>query len=203
MMTAKSHLQILYRLLEVPGVYAVNQFLARPTTDRFRQLIRKNIGDTSNRRVLDIGCGIGNYRSSFGGNYVGIDINPDYIASARKALPDRFEVMDASKLSLQGERFDDAVTIATTHHLTDDEFLGMTAGALSILYPQGAFHVIDAIMPISSSFAFKKFWFGLDRGQHPRRLEDLLGLARRGGKVVRYATLTGPLHDTVYIRITH
>src|SRR5215475_1762986 len=91
-------MKIVHRLLEWPGVYAVNQLLARPTTDRFRQLIRERVGDTSQRRVLDVGCGIGNYRNSFGKNYVGVDNNPDYIETARRCFAGRFEVMDAADL---------------------------------------------------------------------------------------------------------
>jgi SAM-dependent methyltransferase len=194
-------MRVVHRLLEFSGVYAVNQLLGKPTTDRFRQLIRQRIGDTTSRRVLDVGCGIGNYRDSFGETYVGVDINPEYIETARQRFSGRFEVMNAAELRPLGERFDDVVTIATTHHLTDEEFVAMVRGALSLLRDGGAFHIIDAILPVSPSVAFKTFWFGLDRGRHPRRVEAMRELASRAGRVEEQQILTGPLHDTAYLRV--
>jgi SAM-dependent methyltransferase len=187
--------------MESPGVYAVNQLLARPTTDRFRQLIRQRVGDTSQRRVLDVGCGIGNYRDSFGENYVGVDINPAYIERARRRFAGRFEVMDATDLHSIGEKFDDIVTIATTHHLTDEQFVAMVGCGLGLLRKGGAFHIIDAILPVSPNVAFKTFWFGLDRGHYPRRIEAMRRLASRAGVIAGEAIVHGPLHDTAYLRV--
>jgi SAM-dependent methyltransferase len=194
-------MKIVHRLLESSGLYAVNQLLARPTTDRFRQLIRERVGDTSQRRVLDVGCGIGNYRDSFGENYVGVDINPDYIETARRRFAGRFEVMDAADLHPIGGSFDDVVTIATTHHLTDEQFVAMVGGGLRLLRKGGAFHIIDAILPVSPNVAFKSFWFALDRGRYPRRIEAMRRLASRAGLIADEAIIHGPLHDTAYLRV--
>jgi SAM-dependent methyltransferase len=191
----------LHRAMEFSFIYAVNQWLGRPTTDRFRRLIREFVGNTAGRRVLDLGCGIGNYRDLFAGEYVGIDINPDYIAYARTRFRDRFEVMDAVQLSFVGDTFDDVVTIATTHHLSDEQFVAMVKGTFEFLRPGGALHIIDAILPVSPSFVFKTFWFGMDRGRYARHIEEMTQLAARFGRVVARQILIGPLHDTAYIRV--
>lgn len=193
----------IYRMLEFSGIYAVNQLIGKPTTDRFRRHIAENVGDTSARRVLDVGCGIGNYRGMFGANYVGIDINPDYIETARQRYSGRFEVMDASRLDFPPGSFDDVITIATTHHLTDEEFVAMVAGALAVLGPAGFLHIIDAILPVTPNIAFKQIWFGLDRGRHPRRIAAMEALSGHGGKVLASKVIPGPLHDTGYIRVGH
>lgn len=200
-MKVSAAMKPVYRMLEFSGIYAVNQMIGKPTTDRFRRHIAENVGDTSVRRVLDVGCGIGNYRDSFGPNYVGIDINPDYIETARQRYGGRFEVMDASKLDFPENSFDDVITIATTHHLTDEEFVAMVAGALAVVGPGGYLHIIDAILPVTPSIAFKQLWFGLDRGRHPRRIEAMVALADRVGRVVTFKVLPGPLHDTGYVRV--
>lgn len=187
--------------MEIPSLYAVNQWLGRPTTDRFRRLIHDCLGDTAGRRILDLGCGIGNYRDLFSGGYMGVDINPDYIAYARRRFCDRFEVMDGAQLSFNGETFDDVVTIATTHHLSDEQFVAMVQRTLEFLRPGGALHIIDAILPVSPSIAFKTFWFRMDRGRYARRIQEMTQLAARAGRVIVQQILTGPLHDTAYIRV--
>jgi SAM-dependent methyltransferase len=191
----------LHSAMEIASFYAVNQWLGRPTTDRFRRLIREFVGDTASHRVLDLGCGIGNYRDLFAGEYVGVDINPDYIAYARARFSDRFEVMDAAQLSFVGETFDDVVTIATTHHLSDEQFVEMVRGTLGFLRPGGALHIIDAILPVSPNVMFKTFWFRMDRGRYARRIREMTQLVARAGRVVVQQILTGPLHDTAYIRV--
>jgi SAM-dependent methyltransferase len=198
MKLAKRAFSPLYRLLERGDVYALNQLIAKPTTDRFRQLLSRVPKRSS---VLDLGCGIGNYRSCFPGDYTGIDINPAYIERARAIMSGRFETMDCAALAFPNESFDDVVSIATTHHLNDEQFRAMIAEALRVCRPGGHFHVVDAILPVSPNFLLKTIWFRLDRGGFPRRLEELTRVIVRDARIVRHNVLTGPLHDTVYICI--
>jgi SAM-dependent methyltransferase len=80
---------------------------------RFRKLAE--IGDLRNRRVLDLGCGIGAFYpfllEKFGQlQYTGIDIVPEMVEFASKKYPDaRFLCRDLSKESLD-ERFDYVLT---------------------------------------------------------------------------------------------
>lgn len=201
MSVARAALSPFYRLLERSGFYALGQFVGRPTTDRFRRLLARNLTAGVDTSVLDLGCGIGNYRDCFIGRYTGIDVNPIYIENARAALPGRFETMDCTRLGFSDGAFDEVVTIATTHHLDDGEVTRMVTEALRACRHDGHLHIIDAIMPVSPNFAFKRFWFNLDRGRFPRSLDTLLACVARGGAIVRHEVLTGPLHDTVYIRV--
>lgn len=191
----------IYKMLEVPIVYHINQQFARPTTNRFRKLMRTNLPSSSGQRILDLGCGLGAFRDCFSQNYTGIDINPAYVERARRTVPGRFESMDCTDLQFPGGAFDDVVTIATTHHLDDAQVVKMTQEALRVCEPDGHLHILDAILPVSQNYMFKTFWFRLDRGGFPRQLSHLLMLARRAGNVVHHEVLTGPLHDTVYIRV--
>jgi SAM-dependent methyltransferase len=203
MSVAKSALSPFYSLLERSGFYALGQFVGRPTTDRFRRLLARNLAAGVDTSILDLGCGIGNYRDCFVGRYTGIDINPAYVASARAALPGRFETMDCTRLGFSDGTFDEVVTIATTHHLDDAQVAQMVVEALRTCRRGGHLHIIDAILPVAPNFAIKRFWFNLDRGEFPRPLDKLLACVARGGAIVRHEVLTGPLHDTVYIRVGH
>lgn len=190
-----------YKLLELSGAYALNQRIGKPTTDRFRALLAHNVVMPEHGRVLDLGCGIGNYRDGFAGDYFGIDINPDYIEQASVRLAGRFSVMDCTRLDFPDGFFDNIVTIATTHHLDDAQFQSMVRESLRVSATGGFLHIVDAILPVSPNFAFKRFWFGMDRGAYPRRIEDMLRLAGDVGSVVHHEFRPGPLHDTAYIRV--
>ncbi|MGH7102953.1 MAG: class I SAM-dependent methyltransferase [Acetobacteraceae bacterium] len=189
-----------YRLLDAPEIYALNQRVGLPTTERYRSLVEANV-QSEGRLTLDLGCGIGNFRESFRGPYVGIDINPRYIDAARKRFSDRFEVMDCTDLSFPDASFDEVVTIATTHHLDDAALARTVREALRVLRPGGHLHIVDAVLPASNWALFKQVWFRLDRGAFPRHLSALGGLVESSARVSRQETLAGPLHDVAYLRI--
>ncbi len=80
--------------------------------------------------------------------------------------------------------FDDAVSIATAHHLTDDQLAAMVRSATAAA---ATLHVIDAILRISPVSLFKTALFRMDRGRHVRTFEQLRKLCRsaRAGRIVR------------------
>ena len=192
-------LQPVYALLETPRGYQVSQLLGFPTIHRYRAFVRKYVPNEPTRRVLEIGCGVASNRELFSPEYTGIDINPDYIKSAERHKSGRFHVMDAAKMTFRHDTFDDAVTIATTHHL-DDAQLGATV-ANAVLVAR-KLHVIDAILPLSPSAHFKRAWFLMDRGRFARTFDDLQDVVSRSARIEHRETVTGPLHDVCYIRAT-
>lgn len=198
---ARMLLYPLYRLLEHPWGYALNQRIGRPTTERYRELVVRNVPPSPARLVLDIGCGVGGFRDCFHGDYFGIDINQDYVRDASNRHPGRYSAMDATQLGFRDASFDDVVSIATTHHLDDDQVVGLVREASRVCKPGGIVHIVDAILPMSPILLFKRTWFRLDRGAYPRALEHILRLATHGGRILRHETKMGPLHDVVYLAI--
>jgi ubiquinone/menaquinone biosynthesis C-methylase UbiE len=191
-----------YRALEHASGYALAQVLARPTTDRFRELIRKQVHTSRGEKLLDVGCGTGNYRSSFACEYFGVDINPDYIQKASAHLEGQFKVMDCTHLDFESGTFDHVITLATTHHLTDDQLIQMVREAMRVCKPSGHVHVIDAILPVTPNFTFKRIVFGLDRGGYPRKYEHLCDLIAKAGPVGNREIIAGPMHDVAYVGVT-
>lgn len=188
-----------YRFLEHANGYAVAQVLARPTTDRFRELIRRWVMLGRNDRLLDVGCGTGNYRSSFQCEYFGVDINPDYIKKASSHLEGRFMTMDCTRLAFEDATFDHVVSLATLHHLDDSQVAQMAREALRVCKPSGRVHLIDAVLPLSPNFALKTMVFRLDRGSHPRKLEHLCELVSKVAPIADRDVISGPMHDVTYI----
>ena len=190
------------RALEIPAVYSVNQFMGQATVRRYRQLLAEEVPCNETTSVLDLGCGTGSTARVVVGRYSGVDINPSYIDTAQRRHPHaRFFQMDCSKLGFPDASFDLATTIATTHHLNDAELEAMTLEALRVVRPGGAFHIIDAILPLNRRAYAKEFFFRMDRGRFPRQLDELVGVVSRRADVVHRRVLTGPLHDVAYLRI--
>ena len=72
-------------------------------------------------RVLDLGCGCGGFSAVVPGEYLGIDLDPDYIAFARWRWGNarrRFAVVRLEDLAAD-ERFDAAIMASALHHLSD------------------------------------------------------------------------------------
>jgi SAM-dependent methyltransferase len=200
MSTAGSDLVLLrplHRLLENPHVYRASQFLGLPTIQRYRALLRQHVPRDPQRKVLEIGCGVGSFRPYFECEYTGIDINVDCIRVASHHFDGRFKVMDAARMSFAPGSFDDAVSIATTHHLSDGQLGAMIEQATTAA---STLHIIDAILPVSPHAWFKTAWFRADRGRHVRRFEQLRDVVARNAQVEAHEILTGPLHDVCYIR---
>jgi ubiquinone/menaquinone biosynthesis C-methylase UbiE len=191
----------LYRLAERTNGYALAQWVSKPTTDRFRTLIREQINPRPSDTLLDVGCGPGHYRSSFTCQYSGVDINPDYIQMASSHLDGRFLVMDCTRLAFDDETFDHVVSIATLHHLTDEQVVQMVREALRVCKSSGRVHLIDAILPITPNFTFKRIVFGLDRGAYPRTHERLHELIAKAGHISCRDVMAGPLHDVTYVGV--
>lgn len=190
-----------YRILEFPVGYAAIQIINRPTVNAFKRIIADQVRVEPEESILDIGCGIGNYRECFNGNYFGVDINSDYIAACRTRHFGTFETMDATDLKFDDGSFDTVVTVATTHHLDDVQVERMAQEAMRVLRPGGVFHVIDAVLPASALALFKNVWFRLDRGRHPRKQTQLVSLIGADISRAHISVEPGPMHDAFYAGI--
>lgn len=190
-------IRLFHRLVETPWIYSLTQMLGRPTVERYHAFVRKYVPQEKGRRVLEIGCGTGSARPLFAGDYTGIDINPGYIGQAQRNFAGTFQTMDAGALPFAPKSFDDAVTIATCHHLSDLQLASMVAKAVTVA---GHLHIIDAILPLSARSVFKRAWFRMDRGQFVRTFEQLSKIVGDNADIDFRDVVEGPLHDVAYIR---
>jgi SAM-dependent methyltransferase len=114
-----------------------------PLAERIRKVERRA------PRVLDLGCGTGELAPSFlkaGYSYVGIDIEPERIAYARKThRRGRFHVMDASALQYPDGYFDQILVTGVLHHLSDAEVRDIVKEMKRVLRPSGRALVMEDI----------------------------------------------------------
>lgn len=165
---------IVAALLERPTIYRLWQLPF--AGDKLRPFLRHN-DYAGLGRVLDVGCGPGtNARHFAGTDYLGVDINPKYIAYARGRFPGRFEVADAAHLNLgENQKFDCIIVNSLLHHLEDGVVSSLLEKLCSALSDEGSIHILELVEPRSRGI--DAFLAKADRGRFSRskgRWEDLV-----------------------------
>ena len=157
------------RLLEQPIVY---RWWMAPFAEQKLRPVKANGGVYGVRRILDVGCGPGTNAGHFTHtDYLGIDINPQYIESARRRHPGRFLVADVTTFETEpNERFDSILVNSLLHHIPTPEVERLLAHLATLLTDDGAIHVVDLVLPrhLSAPWALAK----LDRGNYPRPFDE-------------------------------
>lgn len=155
-------------VMRVPLVYRLWQ---APFADAKLAPIRRRGDVAAARRVLDVGCGPGTNAPYFAhADYLGLDIDEGYIATARRRYGREFIAADArTYTAAEGERFDFILLNSLLHHIATDDVIRMLRQLARQLTPDGHIHILDLVLPPSPSFAR---WLALsDRGDFPRPLE--------------------------------
>jgi SAM-dependent methyltransferase len=157
-------------LLERPLVYRAWQ---KPFVEQKLSPIRRRGDITRARRVLDVGCGPGTNTSQFGNaDYVGIDINPSYIASAMRRHPRRFVVADVTTYSATDEgKFDFIFVNSLLHHIDTPGVRRLLSHLAILLSDEGHVHIVDLVLP-PERFSIPRALARADRGDFPRPLEE-------------------------------
>jgi SAM-dependent methyltransferase len=157
------------RLLELPLVYQAWQ--APFATAKLRPFLAR-VGPERTRRVLDIGCGPGTNAPVFAAaaEYVGIDINPDYIRQASSRHAGRFVAGDVTDEKVfPDEKFDCVFANSLMHHLDDAAVRNLLAGMARLTAPAGKVHVLDLVLPANASAG--RALARLDRGRFARPID--------------------------------
>jgi SAM-dependent methyltransferase len=134
-------------------------------------------------RVLDIGCGIGQYASLAAGEYVGVDLNRRYVEHARRTRGDErrdFRCVDAAELVAEGQRFELVLMVDFLHHLPDGTAESVLGTARQLTTDR-----VVVLEPVTEQHNWVGRWFiDNDRGQHMRTHASLLSLLERAGLAV-------------------
>lgn len=123
------------------------------------------------RRVLDVGCGPGTNTAHFASaDYLGIDINPAYIESARRRYGREFIVADVTKYDVvPDQRFDLILANSLFHHIDTANTRQILSHLATLLSDDGNVHIFDLVLPERASVS--RFLARADRGEYPRPLE--------------------------------
>lgn len=188
-----------WRLLAVPRVYTwfQNQMAVSSARQQVAAFIAAHPGDT----VLDVGCGpadILRYLPAV--DYVGLDLNPQYLAEARSRHPQAsFFEMDIRALPPEWlQRFDRILAQGVLHHFGDDDAVALLKRIGSLLAPGGRLITVDPAFARDQS-VIARVMAVLDRGRHVRTVEEYERLARRVFDRVNVSVR----HDLMRIPYTH
>jgi len=117
------------------------EFNYRATKARIRRILAQR----APRRVLDLGCGTGEFADLFAPEgYLGLDVHPGYVALARRLRPGhRFECHDGTTWEGDGEPFDLTLINGVLHHLDDATARALLGSALRHTRRGGSLVVIE------------------------------------------------------------
>lgn len=141
-----------------------------PFAERKLEPVLRHNAVSAMRRVLDVGCGPGTNARHFGhADYLGVDMNPDYIAYARRRFGDRFAVEDVTRMGTPpGGGFDAILVNSLLHHIDDANSRRILAHLARLLTADGHVHILDLVLPDKASLA--RWIARSDRGDYPRPL---------------------------------
>ena len=156
-------------LMERAAAYRLWQ--APFASGKVRPVLRHN-DLTQVRRVLDVGCGPGINRSLFDhADYLGLDLNPAYVADARRRYGGQFRVADVTREeSLPESSYDCIFVNSLLHHVSTSDTRRLLFRLAGLLTDAGHVHILDLIMPESASLA--RLLARWDRGEHARPVEE-------------------------------
>jgi SAM-dependent methyltransferase len=164
------------RAFEHPLVYRA---LQAPFHERKLAPFVRFLDQHPGMRILDVGCGPGTNAAHFRDHqYTGVDINPDYIASAQRRFQGRFLVGDVTDPAvLPAEQFDCVLLNSLMHHLDDGAVSGLLGRLGRFLAPGGSIHILDLVLPERWSAA--RVFARLDRGRFARPIAQWQALFER------------------------
>jgi len=172
----------LLRWLKIPTLYNVFQEAVGGNALR-RRVIQNHVRAKAGDKVIDIGCGPAQALESLPDvEYIGLDVNPDYIAFAKRTYGSkpRFVVGDTQSLRADS-RFKDAdvvMAIAVLHHLGDEEATQCIRFAYNALKRGGRFISHDPCW-IPNQGSFSKCIMSVDRGRNIRTEQQYRQLAAK------------------------
>ncbi|MFH1522350.1 MAG: class I SAM-dependent methyltransferase [Patescibacteria group bacterium] len=143
-----------------------------------KKIIKENFDLKSEKKILDIGCGTGEFAGLFTKmDYCGIDISTKYIKYAAKNNRGNFKVMDATKLEFSDNSFDYVLIVAILHHLDDNDSKRALSEAARVLKPDGKVLIIEDAKIEKLENSIDRFIQRYDKGAFIRTPEQYKNMA--------------------------
>lgn len=138
-----------------------------------KKIIAKHLQVKKGESILDLGCGTGILAPLFPKKYyIGIDIDPSLIETARKRNKDyNFLVDDVTTVNLN-KKFNYILVCGVIHHMKDIDTINFINKIKSHIDNNGKILIIEAIPPIFNWNLLGHLNRKMDKGAYIRKLQD-------------------------------
>ncbi len=167
------------RILSIPFIYDLSQAMFGANRSR-RLLVAEHFHISKGQHLVDVGCGTGEILEFLPPDtmYYGFDLDPNYIASARRRYGTRghFECADITTLPASAiPPCDVVLAIGLLHHLDDDAARDLLSHLAQRLGPGGRMITVDGVWEPGQSRIARAI-LARDRGQNIRDVAGYLAL---------------------------
>lgn len=185
------------RVLSHPAVYRTFKRIVLPD-GVLERLARDHFVAPDGGRVLDLGCGYGDFAPFFARrcSYLGIDHNASYIEVAERmntGSPSQFIVADVADIVVRDHGpFDLIMMSGVLHHLASDDVRNLASLIEPLLSPTGRFVAMEPVFDPEQGLT-ARLTIAADRGRFARDEEGYRGLLSAFFGTVDSEIVTGML----------
>jgi ubiquinone/menaquinone biosynthesis C-methylase UbiE len=188
--------KLVARVSDQPALFLFLRGIVENDFRAIRGVIRRHLRNDVGLRTLDLGCGPGAFSPLFAAQgYIGVDINPRYIAYARKHFHGKFLEGDARAAELPDASFDQILVFGLLHHLDDETVRTVLREMRRLVAPEGHALVVEDIPAVSRLNLLGHLIHTAENGQHIRPVDEYRQLYEEGFRIAGEETLRSGLCD--------
>ncbi|MBN1502587.1 class I SAM-dependent methyltransferase [Candidatus Woesearchaeota archaeon] len=144
--------------------------------------IKRELGNTEDKNIVDIACGTGQFSTLVKGKYTGIDLDKNHIEYAIKTYNDKnkkFIVQDASNTGFKNRQFDIALMLSFLHHADESNIIKVFKEAKRVTKEK--IIIVDLITPKYNLLA--RLMYSMDQGKYIRPFKEQERLIKKEFKI--------------------
>lgn len=176
-----------------PKVYDYIQILA---TGGFLKKVSEELKFMNDQSIMDIGCGTGTLVEYINPKeYLGVDLNPDFIKLARKKYPQYdFKVLNIVTQKFPEKKFKFIFIMNVLHHLTDTQIgIMLTKIKKTALFDE--FIIVES----KPRNLIGKILGRFDAGSNFRKYDDLKEIVKKNFKIKKSKVISAPIGTYEYL----